>query len=270
MSEHLKILVAVAHPDEAEEYVGGTMALLADAGHHVRVVCTTNGDVGGTHQGPKKLARRRLREAHDAARILGVADYRVWDEHDGDQVDSQRLRRKMLREIRQWRTDLIFTFNDEGPGHNDNRMAAKLVRSVVGLTTLPNTDRRTPELEQVPIVLRLTDYGSIERHSHDVAIDITSVLERKLRACAAHASQFLEFAPEQRGLPVPDLADQAAVDQFILDYWGEYIRTPEEGRQALINAYGPAGAQVEYAETFGLAPYGREVTAEQVQQLLGS
>ncbi|MFD6214935.1 hypothetical protein, partial [Nocardia salmonicida] len=48
-------------------------------------------------------------------------------------------------------------------------------------------------------------------HRHDVVVDVSSTIEAKLRACLAHASQFLEFAPWQRGLldQVPPASDPA-------------------------------------------------------------
>lgn len=268
MKKHLKILVVVAHPDEAEEYVSGTLALLADRGHHVKVLSTTNGDAGHMQLGPEELVRRRLAEAHRAAEILGLADYEVWDEHDGDMVDTQALRQRMLRVIRQWRTDLIITFTDEGPGHNDNRLAARLVRSVIGLSTLPNPCRDMTPLDRVPAVLRMIDYGSIDRHRPDIAVDITASLDRKLRACAAHATQFLEFAPAQRELTAPDAADERAVDAFIRAHWSEYIETAENARPALRRAYGDGADGIVYAESFELAPYGRSITIAEAEALL--
>jgi LmbE family N-acetylglucosaminyl deacetylase len=270
MTDHLQVLVVVAHPDEAEEYVAGTMALLADRGHHVKVLSTTNGDAGHHALPPKKLARLRAQEAYAAAGILGLADYEIWDEHDGELMDSKANRRRMIRAIRRWRTDLILTFTDEGPGHTDNRMAAQLVRQVLPFAALPNPCRDTPALAEQPVVLRMIDYGSVDRHRVDVAVDTSAVMARKLRACAAHASQFLEFAPHGNGwaAEVPPVEDTAAVDDFILRRWQEYMVASADARPALERAYGPAGSTIEFAETFELAPYGRAVSAEQVDKLL--
>ncbi|MBO9626390.1 MAG: PIG-L family deacetylase [Microbacterium sp.] len=268
MKKHLKVLVVVAHPDEAEEYASGTIALLAERGHHVKVLCTTNGDAGHYRQGPDELTRRRKAEGYASAEILGLADYEIWDEHDGDMVDTQALRQRMLRAIRDWRTDLILTFTDEGDGHNDNRLAGRFVRNVMGLIDLPNAARESLPLAQAPVVLRMIDYGSIDVHRHDVAVATDSVIDLKLQACAAHASQFLEFAPEGRGLTKPDVTDTAAVHAFILEHWNEYMVAPEAALPALRRAYGDAAADVRYAETFDLAPYGRQVTVEEAQELI--
>jgi len=42
----LRIIVFGAHPDDAELEAGGTAALWASMGHHVKFVSTTNGDIG--------------------------------------------------------------------------------------------------------------------------------------------------------------------------------------------------------------------------------
>lgn len=42
----LRIIVFGAHPDDAEFKAGGTAALWAKQGHHVKLVSVTNGDIG--------------------------------------------------------------------------------------------------------------------------------------------------------------------------------------------------------------------------------
>ena len=42
----LRIICFGAHPDDAEYKSGGTAALWASMGHHVKLVSVTNGDIG--------------------------------------------------------------------------------------------------------------------------------------------------------------------------------------------------------------------------------
>ena len=42
----LRIICFGAHPDDAEYKSGGTAALWAQHGHHVKLVSVTNGDIG--------------------------------------------------------------------------------------------------------------------------------------------------------------------------------------------------------------------------------
>ncbi|SDS30349.1 PIG-L deacetylase family protein [Microlunatus soli] len=270
MSDRLRVLVVVAHPDEAEEYVAGTLAQLTARGHHVKVLSATNGDAGHHSLRRKPLALRRAEEAYAALRILDLADYEIWDVHDGDLMDSLENRHRMVTAIRRWRADMIITFTDEGPGHSDNRTAALLVRRATDLLTLRNQCPKVPALDEVPIVLRMIDDGSTDRHRHQVAVDIGSTLTAKLRACAAHRTQFLEFAATGNGWAddVPDVDDHEAVDAFILQHWNEFFVTPAAAGPALERAYGPEAEEIEYCETFDLAPYGRPTTAEEIDRLL--
>jgi LmbE family N-acetylglucosaminyl deacetylase len=60
-----------AHPDDEALLTAGTMARAAAEGHRVVLVLATDGDPYARSGGG--LGARRLREAHESARILGVA-----------------------------------------------------------------------------------------------------------------------------------------------------------------------------------------------------
>jgi N-acetylglucosamine malate deacetylase 1 len=70
--DSLRVLIIVAHPDEAEEYAGGTAALYSKTGAAVKFASLTNGDVGHWTMTKEALAERRKAEALAAAKILGV------------------------------------------------------------------------------------------------------------------------------------------------------------------------------------------------------
>lgn len=263
MKAPLRIIIVVAHPDEAEEYAAGTIALLTAAGHYVKILSMTNGDVGHLTMGPKPLARRRAGEAYRAARILNVADYEILDHHDAELNADNETRNEVIRRIRRWQADIVLTFHDDCSGHSDNRHAAQAVREAVGLLGLPNVCRDTPVLERPPMCLRMVDYGSIGHHRHDIVVDVDSVIEQKLRACAAHATQFFEFAPAERELEVPAPDDWERAREFILQHWSDYLYASDDMRPSLAKVYGEDRATgVTYAESFEVARYGRHLTVE--------
>src|SRR4029077_8443507 len=68
----LRIICFGAHPDDCELQVGGTAALWAGQGHHVKFVSVTNGDIGHWRDAGGPLARRRSAEVKQCARILGI------------------------------------------------------------------------------------------------------------------------------------------------------------------------------------------------------
>ena len=79
----LRIICFGAHPDDCELQVGGTAALWAARGHHVKFVSVTNGDIGHWREAGGPLARRRTAEVQEAAKILGITT-QVLDIHDGE------------------------------------------------------------------------------------------------------------------------------------------------------------------------------------------
>ena len=88
----LRIIVIGAHPDDADIDAGGTAALWAAMGHEVKFLSLTNGDAGHQHMGGGALAKRRRAEAQESARRLGISEYEVLDNHDGELLPSLEVR----------------------------------------------------------------------------------------------------------------------------------------------------------------------------------
>src|SRR5947208_1185931 len=95
----LRVICFGAHPDDCELKAGGTAALWAAQGHHVKFVSVTNGDIGHWRDAGGPLARRRAAEAAQADRILGVTS-EVLDIHDGELLPTIENRRTITRLIR--------------------------------------------------------------------------------------------------------------------------------------------------------------------------
>src|SRR6266571_4485909 len=68
----LRIIGFGAHPDDCEWAAGGAGALWAAAGHHVKFVSATNGDIGHWREAGGPLALRRKREVEQADGLLGI------------------------------------------------------------------------------------------------------------------------------------------------------------------------------------------------------
>ncbi|MFM7063663.1 MAG: PIG-L deacetylase family protein [Actinomycetes bacterium] len=74
------VVVVHAHPDDEAIFTGGTIALLAAAGHRVVVVYATSGELGAG-AGPG-LAEVRREEARAACELLGAERVVFLDHHD--------------------------------------------------------------------------------------------------------------------------------------------------------------------------------------------
>ncbi|WP_256757611.1 PIG-L deacetylase family protein [Cohnella sp. WQ 127256] len=265
MTNALQIIVIAAHPDEPEIYAGGTAALYAEMGHNVKFVSLTNGDCGHFQMSGKELIERRKQEAYEAARRLGVLEYTLLDVADGQLTNDYGIRAEVIRQIRGWKADVVISFHPDGPGHVDNRTAGKIVRDTADfIAMVPNAVPEAPHLTKSPLFLLMPDYAKRGTYKPDIVIDVGSVVEKKLLGCDAHASQFYEFAPWQRGFldQVPEGWELRR--EYLLKGWDTFLKVSKEMIPTLIASYGEDIAnKVSYAEPFEVADYGRSPTDEE-------
>ena len=79
----LRIIAFGAHPDDAELKAAASPRSGRRAGHKVKFVAMTNGDIGHFEKAGGPLAQRRKAEVAECARILGI-ETEVLDIHDGE------------------------------------------------------------------------------------------------------------------------------------------------------------------------------------------
>ncbi len=266
--EKLKVMVVAAHPDEADMYAGGTCALFAEHGAAVKFLSITSGDAGHYEIGGMQLARRRWQEAQQAAKCLGIAEYEVLNEHDGELYPTKAVRDLVIERVRNWAPDILIGFHPDGWGHPDNRNAGKVLADAVAFVGVPNVMPNIPAVTKPILCLWMWDFSTMNIHQHDIAVDVTRTIEKKLLACDAHATQFYEFAPWSRGFldEVPETwGDKRA---FILKYWPEFMYTQDSQRESLGRWYGSeASRNIQFAETFQIAPYGLQPGAADLQRM---
>jgi LmbE family N-acetylglucosaminyl deacetylase len=204
--DKLKVMVIFAHPDEGEIYAGGITALYTQLGHDVKFMSLTNGDAGHYAMEPEALAERRYQEAMHAKEILSLSEYEVLDYHDGILECTEEVRKKVARSIRDWETDVVFTFYPAWGGHNDNMTAGWIVREASALL----------DEEQMPVFIYMRDFHTASfSYIPDFAINIDEVWETKLAACGAHESQVIEYNPEMEGVLDEVLASKDKQDDFL-------------------------------------------------------
>ena len=200
MHDVRRILVIVAHPDDAEFGCGGSVARWVDEGREVFYCILTNGNRGSDDPAmmPEPLATIREAEQRAAARALGVKDLVFLGYPDGELEDTREARRDVVRTIRRFRPDRILSQNpfpslNPYSGHRDHRHAGRLALDAV----YPYARDRLhfPELLaegwQPHKVREVYLMGYTES---DVVVDITATMERKLTALRCHASQVKDFA----------------------------------------------------------------------------
>src|SRR6186997_3033441 len=144
----LRIIAFGAHPDDAELKASGVAALWAAAGHKVKFVAMTNGDVGHFEQAGGPLAKRRKAEVAECARILGIEN-EVLDIHDGELVPSLENRKTVARLIREWQADVVLSHRPNDY-HPDHRYTGVLVQDAAYMVTVPSFCPDVPYLTSNP------------------------------------------------------------------------------------------------------------------------
>jgi bacillithiol biosynthesis deacetylase BshB1 len=126
----LDCLALGAHPDDAELFAGGTLALAIRAGRRVGVLDLTRGE-----SATRGSAQTRAAEARAAGARLGLAVRETLDLGDGDLANTQANRAELIAALRRLRPRLILT---HGPAdrHPDHRRAHELVRDAAFLANV--------------------------------------------------------------------------------------------------------------------------------------
>jgi LmbE family N-acetylglucosaminyl deacetylase len=261
----LRIIMIGAHPDDCDQGGGGTAILFASMGYAVKFVSVTNGDAGHQTIGGGALAKRRLVEAKEAGKRFGV-EYDVLSNHDGELIPSLDVRLQIIRKIREWNADIVIAPRPNDY-HPDHRYTGVLVQDAAYMVAVPNIAADSPPLRKNPVFLYFQDrFQRPNPFRPDIAVDITSIFDKKVNALAAHESQFFEWLPWIGGYAneVPaSLADRLSW----LSKRQTRTITPEI-MQSLEKWYGKERAsKAKNVETFEVCEYGTQPTTEDIRRL---
>jgi LmbE family N-acetylglucosaminyl deacetylase len=192
-----RFMVIAAHPDDADFGPAATAARWIDAGSVGWLVCCTSGDQGGEdpEQDPLELAALREREQRAAAEVVGYAGVSFLHQPDGALANDLALRELLVREIRTFRPDAVFTSDPEvvfhgatGVNHTDHRAAG--MAAIDAAYPAARNPMAFPWLARSGLlahrVRRLYLFWS---NSPTVHVDVTATIGRKIDALRAHASQ---------------------------------------------------------------------------------
>src|SRR5207253_8132743 len=137
-----------------------------------------------------ELARRRLQETQNVASVLGLAEYQVLDNHDGELEPTLPNRRQVIRIIREFEPDLILAPRPNDY-HPDHRYASQLVQDAAYMVTVPPVVPDVPHLEKNPVIAYLPDeFEKPYPFQPAIAVAVDGVLGRIVDMLHCHASQF--------------------------------------------------------------------------------
>jgi LmbE family N-acetylglucosaminyl deacetylase len=198
-------LVIVAHPDDIEFSCAGTLARWARQGTRVCYVLCTSGEVGIAETGMTKTRAAEIREAEqrEAAQIASAQEVVFLREPDGMLQPTLELRKKLVREIRRFRPEVVITGDptvvwagDSYINHPDHRAAATAaVDAAFPAAGQPNLFEELAEeglSAHKPRKVFVTTWEAADQY---VSIDET--IDIKLAALRAHKSQMRDWDPEE-------------------------------------------------------------------------
>ena len=267
-AQPLRIIAFGAHPDDAELKASGVAALWAAAGHKVKFVSMTNGDVGhfGTAGGP--LARRRAAEVAECARILGI-ETEVMDIHDGELTPSLENRKTMARLIRSWQADIVMGHRPYDY-HPDHRYTGVLMDDSAVVVVAPFFVPDTPPTRRNPVFLYYSDgFQDPKPFTPSIVVGIDDVAEKKWACVAAMPSQFGdEDSWQGRTLPNVPKGDRERAAYLLDIVKKRNLAISDQYRDRLVSLYGAErGKKVQYAEAFQLGQYGRQPSPDDLKRM---
>ncbi len=192
-----RIAIIHAHPDDAEIFCAGTLALLARAGHSVTIVTMTPGDCGSHEHGPEETADIRRKEAAAAAAMIG-AEYLCAEFRDLSIYEDDASRRRVTGVLRRTRPDIVITASPSDY-HCDHEATSHLVRDACFAAPAENYTTAafdpSPATTAIPQLYFADPAGGVDRSGAEVTpdfvVDVSSTLAVKREMLAAHASQRL-------------------------------------------------------------------------------
>jgi len=170
-----RVLAFTAHPDDLEFFCGGTLRRMALAGSRITAVVLSDGEKRGNW---RDLAGQRRAEQWHAARLQGYESVTFLGLPDFGLPEDPRLEPVLARAWDHAGPEVVFAFDPKELIPNmANRDHKALGRAVMDLAR-----SRVDSRAQVYF------YGT---RSPDVLVDISAVIEDKLRAVKAHRSQMV-------------------------------------------------------------------------------
>jgi len=195
-SEIERVLIVVAHPDDADFGCAGTSAVWTDAGIDVTLLVVTRGDQGGL-PGVDAASLPQIREAEQVAASAhnGITDVRFLDGYrDGWLEPSFDLQRDIVRVIRDVRPQRVLAQSPKRSyerihGSHPDHLAAG---EAVVRACYPAAENPFAWPEMISEGLEPWHVGEIWLMADPDAthaVDVTDVFPRKVAALMEHSSQ---------------------------------------------------------------------------------
>ncbi|MCK5879277.1 MAG: PIG-L family deacetylase [Holophagae bacterium] len=192
-----RALVIMAHPDDPDFTCSGTVTLMARRGIEVTYMILTNGDKGNHNPEITRnqlIAMRKI-EQRESAEMCGVKEVMFMGQEDGFLKSTSELRKRVTREIRRIRPELIICqYPDRyivGEGyinHPDHRNAGLVALEAI-FPAADNPMFYPDMMDEGYAPHKIKQLYIVGHDEPNVIVDISDIIEDKINTILCHKSQ---------------------------------------------------------------------------------
>ncbi len=209
MSPRPTILLSFAHPDDESFIAAGIACRYSAAGGRIILVTATLGEEGKRGDPPlatvKELPQLRQAELREAAATIGIESVHLLGYRDRqlEKAAHQEIRRQLVTLIRQFRPDVVITFDPNGTNlHPDHIAISRFTSDALAAAADPRWFHETGRPHVIHRLLWTTPVPPWElvrtgnfsfEAGVDFLIDIHPWVARKIAALRAHRTQHLSI-----------------------------------------------------------------------------
>lgn len=192
-----RALVIMAHPDDPDFTCAGTAIAMARQGIEVTYMILTNGDKGNHNPEITRnqlIAMRKI-EQRNAAELCGVKQVLFMGVEDGFLRPTRAIRKRVTREIRRIRPELIicphpdrYLVGDGYINHPDHRNAGLVALEAI----FPAADNPMfyPDMaDEGYLPHKISQLYVFGHDEPNVELDITADIDLKIQAILCHVTQ---------------------------------------------------------------------------------
>ncbi|GIV32961.1 MAG: bacillithiol biosynthesis deacetylase BshB1 [Chitinophagales bacterium] len=183
----LNILAIGAHPDDVELCCAGTLLKHKSMGQATGIIHLTKGQLG-----TRGNEEQRMREAAEAARILGVDVHENLGFEDGFFKNDSFNQLKLISVLRKYRPDIVLSnaLDDRHPDHGRAGWLVEEACFLSGLRKIETLEQGVPQEAWRPRAV--FHYIQAYYHEPDIIVDISAFWDKKMEAIRAYRSQFYD------------------------------------------------------------------------------